>query len=46
MEFVADPIIAYENAKFYQHNTFLGLEAESSMFYTDILTPGYSSRRS
>ena len=42
MEFVADPIIAYENAKFYQHNTFR-LEAESSMFYTDILTPGYSS---
>ena len=23
MEFVADPIIAYENAKFYQHNTFV-----------------------
>ena len=42
MEFVADPIIAYENAKFYQHNTF-NLKSGSSMFYTDILTPGYSS---
>ena len=42
MEFVADPIIAYEDAKFYQHNTF-NLEKDSSMFYTDILTPGYSS---
>ncbi|MCG2137202.1 urease accessory protein UreD [Staphylococcus epidermidis] len=42
MEFVADPIIAYENAKFFQHNTF-NLKEDSAMFYTDILTPGYSS---
>lgn len=42
MEYVADPIIAYENAKFYQHNRF-DLDETSAMFYTDILTPGYSS---
>ena len=42
MEFVADPIIAYENAKFFQHNTF-NLKEDSAIFYTDILTPGYSS---
>lgn len=41
LEYVADPIIAYENAKFYQHNTF-NLNNSSSLFYTDILTPGYS----
>ncbi|MBO0926833.1 urease accessory protein UreD [Staphylococcus sp. 30400_3112M30941] len=41
LEYVADPIIAYENAKFYQHNTF-NLNRSSSLFYTDILTPGYS----
>uniref|UniRef100_UPI00210DB888 urease accessory protein UreD n=1 Tax=Staphylococcus aureus TaxID=1280 RepID=UPI00210DB888 len=41
LEYVADPIIAYENAKFYQHNTF-NLNTSSSLFYTDILTPGYS----
>lgn len=42
MEYVADPIIAYENAKFYQYNRF-DLDQTSAMFYTDILTPGYSS---
>ncbi|KAK56132.1 urease accessory protein UreD [Staphylococcus lugdunensis] len=42
MEYVADPIIAYENAKFFQHNVF-NLKDNASMFYTDILTPGYST---
>lgn len=42
MEYVGDPIIAYENAEFYQHNTF-NIDASGAMFYTDILTPGYSS---
>lgn len=41
LEYVADPIIAYEDAKFYQHNTFK-LDKSSSLFYTDIITPGYS----
>ncbi|EHJ09045.1 urease accessory protein UreD [Staphylococcus simiae] len=41
MEYVADPIIAYENSNFYQHNTF-NLSSSSSLFYTDIITPGYS----
>lgn len=41
MEFVGDPIIAYKNAKFYQKNQF-HLAKEGAMFYTDILTPGYS----
>lgn len=40
-EYVGDPIIAFENAKFYQHNTF-NLSSTASLFYTDILTPGYS----
>ncbi|WP_047504695.1 urease accessory protein UreD [Staphylococcus sp. ZWU0021] len=40
-EYVGDPIIAFENAKFYQHNVF-NLESTASLFYTDILTPGYS----
>ncbi len=35
LEYYADPIIAYENAKFYQHNTF-NLNNSSSLFYTDI----------
>ena len=42
MEFVADPIIAYENAKFYQHNTF-NLKEDSAMFYTDIFCLLYTS---
>lgn len=41
LEYVGDPIIAFENAKFYQHNRF-HLTDTSSLFYTDILTPGYS----
>lgn len=41
IEYVGDPIIAFENAKFYQHNTF-NLSPKASLFYTDILTPGYS----
>jgi len=40
-EYVGDPIIAFENAKFYQHNTF-NLNPTGALFYTDILTPGYS----
>lgn len=40
-EYVGDPIIAFENAKFYQHNTF-NLNQNAALFYTDILTPGYS----
>ncbi|MDN6748822.1 MAG: urease accessory protein UreD, partial [Staphylococcus equorum] len=38
-EYVGDPIIAFENAKFYQHNTF-NLSSTGALFYTDILTPG------
>ncbi|WP_301420881.1 urease accessory protein UreD [Mammaliicoccus lentus] len=41
IEYVGDPIIAFENAKFFQHNKF-NLSANASLFYTDILTPGYS----
>ncbi|WP_436854331.1 urease accessory protein UreD [Staphylococcus caeli] len=40
-EYVGDPIIAFENAKFYQHNQF-HLTSTAALFYTDILTPGYS----
>lgn len=41
MEYVGDPIIAYKDAKFYQHNQY-HLAKTGAMFYTDILTPGYS----
>ncbi len=40
MEYISDPIIGYTHAKFYQHNRF-HLSSTASMFYTDILTPGY-----
>lgn len=40
MEFISDPIIGYSNARFFQHNRF-NLTSTASMFYTDILTPGY-----
>lgn len=40
MEFISDPIIGYSEAKFYQVNQF-HLSPTASMFYTDILTPGY-----
>ncbi|HEC2151885.1 TPA: urease accessory protein UreD [Staphylococcus delphini] len=42
MEFISDPIIGYSQAKFYQANRF-ELSPTASMFYTDILTPGYDS---
>ncbi|MCS4486299.1 urease accessory protein UreD [Staphylococcus americanisciuri] len=42
LEYIGDPVIAYENAKFFQHNTFK-LAGNASLYYTDILTPGYSS---
>ncbi|MCG3411710.1 urease accessory protein UreD [Staphylococcus massiliensis] len=41
MEYVGDPIIAYRNARFFQHNRF-NMTDTSAMFYTDILTPGYA----
>ena len=41
LEYVGDPIIAYKDANFYQHNQF-HLAQTGAMFYTDILTPGYS----
>lgn len=41
LEYVGDPIIAYEHADFFQHNHF-NLSPTGSIFYTDILTPGYS----
>ncbi|GGB01379.1 hypothetical protein GCM10007190_06810 [Macrococcus hajekii] len=41
-EYVADPIIAYKDADYYQQNIF-NLTPTSTMFYTDILTPGYDS---
>lgn len=45
LEYIADPIIAYANAKFYQHNRF-NLEGQGALFYTDILTPGYAEDES
>lgn len=40
MEYIGDPIIGYTHAKFYQHNVFK-LSKHATMFYSDILTPGY-----
>ncbi|WP_246143091.1 urease accessory protein UreD [Macrococcus equipercicus] len=41
-EYVADPIIAYKDADYFQQNIFR-LTLTSALFYTDILTPGYDS---
>lgn len=40
MEYIGDPIIGYTHAKFYQYNVFK-LSKHATMFYSDILTPGY-----
>lgn len=40
MEYIGDPIIGYTHAKFFQHNHFK-LSKTATMFYSDILTPGY-----
>lgn len=40
MEYIGDPIIGYTHAKFFQSNQFK-LARTATMFYTDILTPGY-----
>lgn len=40
MEYIGDPIIGYTHAKFFQHNRFK-LSKTATMFYSDILTPGY-----
>lgn len=41
LEFVNDPVIAYEDAQFIQHTT-VHLEQGASFLSTDILTPGWS----
>lgn len=45
MDYVADPIIAYKHAKYYQKNVF-HLSKTASLFYTDIITPGYDEEGS
>lgn len=41
LEYLPDPLIAYRNAKYRQKNTFR-MEKGSTLFYTDIITPGWS----
>lgn len=41
LEFLPDPLIAYENARYRQKNT-IRMEPGSVFLYTDILTPGWS----
>ncbi|AIY06876.1 urease accessory protein UreD [Planococcus sp. PAMC 21323] len=41
LEFLPDPLIAYENANYRQYNT-VRLETGATFLYTDILTPGWS----
>lgn len=41
LEFLPDPLIAYENARYRQRNT-IQMEPGSVFLYTDILTPGWS----
>lgn len=42
LEFLPDPLIAYENARYRQRNT-IHMETGSVFLYTDILTPGWSA---
>lgn len=41
LEFLPDPLIAYENARYLQKNT-IRMESGAIFLYTDILTPGWS----
>ncbi|RDU36736.1 urease accessory protein UreD [Neobacillus piezotolerans] len=41
LEYIPDPLIAYRNAKYRQKNVFR-LEKGATLFYTDIITPGWS----
>ena len=41
LEFLPDPLIAYENARYRQKNT-VRMESGAVFLYTDILTPGWS----
>ncbi|RAK15182.1 urease accessory protein [Anoxybacillus vitaminiphilus] len=41
LEFLPDPLIAYENAKFYQETT-IHMKESSTLIYSDMITPGWS----
>ncbi|MBU8906640.1 urease accessory protein UreD [Desertibacillus haloalkaliphilus] len=41
LEFLPDPVIAYEQARFSQE-TVIHMEADACLFYSDIMTPGWS----
>ncbi|KRM76683.1 urease accessory protein UreD [Secundilactobacillus collinoides] len=41
LEFTADPVIAFENATYFQEQT-IDLTPSSSLFITDMVTPGWS----
>ncbi|KAB7706159.1 urease accessory protein UreD [Bacillus aerolatus] len=41
VEFLPDPLIAYENAR-YQQKNIIRMESGATFLYTDILTPGWS----
>ncbi|WP_227939600.1 urease accessory protein UreD [Alkalihalobacillus deserti] len=41
LEYMPDPLIAYEKARFIQE-TIVHIEEDSSFFYSDIITPGWA----
>ncbi|OAH54020.1 MULTISPECIES: urease accessory protein UreD [Bacillaceae] len=41
LEYIPDPLIAYRNAK-YKQNTIIQMERGATLFYSDIVTPGWS----
>lgn len=41
LEFLADPLIAYKDARYFQKNT-IKMEKGSTFLYSDIITPGWS----
>ncbi|OAH58418.1 MULTISPECIES: urease accessory protein UreD [Bacillaceae] len=41
LEYIPDPLIAYRDAK-YKQNTIIQMERGATLFYSDILTPGWS----
>ncbi|MFS0691144.1 urease accessory protein UreD [Sporosarcina sp. 179-K 8C2 HS] len=43
LEYLPDPLIAYQDAKYKQKNIFR-MDSTSSLLYTDIITPGWSPK--
>ena len=43
LEYIPDPLIAYQNARYKQKNV-IHMEKGATLLYSDIITPGWSPR--